>query len=335
MEYAIDLITGETTSAEQALHDRLTLRETRGYQCATCLEDAFLRSKGKGERPFFCHYPHSPVWCPNKTGSEEWSNVGGDGSNHTYSLADYVLRELSGIQAVNITQIRPETIDRNLAKFLSAGVDQSNPDDVNDRLVAAINENALRLLYQPRFVVLLRWICALIEENPEVPQTTPTELARSVRRICLVLPFVSAWRNRRGSHTTLTAMSRSSVSLGQGADFWYAQDLGGSNCFIQARERRTIVEISSFPATLRIFADYTVSISMIRHSLEDNHGHLPEVISIGPSGYHLYIPHSQGIIISPNYSLGLTPARHPLLYIVPANSWITDQLTTAKPASVL
>lgn len=295
---------------ESRLHRRI-----EWYQCVECSDPAFLRGSGKSESPFFCHYPHSCTSCSLKTGAVEWDTEGGDRGSNTAKLSDSLRRELSDLDPRVCAQIFPACTDLIVAKFLSWGIDLGVPDNIAGVAETAFCENVSRLLYQSRFVVMIRWICAVLGTHPDLPRTPPKEVATAVRELCLRLPCVDRWRDLRNSRISRTTLRLFSSS--EAREFWYVPDLGGSNCFIAHGERTALIDIADFPTNLRLFAENPVSISMIRYSLIEGHGHGLEEIHLGPSGYHLRISEPQGILLSPNYALQFGAERHPLMYIVP------------------
>lgn len=310
MDHAIDVITGETITAAQALEKRLTQRSYEGFQCSECGHPASLRARGKGDSPFFSHHPRSPEWCSLRAGTEDWGGPREPGTSADLNtLSDFLREELASYRVLNIAQILPVDTDRTIAKFLSWGIDLSDHTTTTD-------ENVLRLLYQPRFVILLRWLCAVVEARPKFPQRTPEELARTIRNICLRrLPFVETWRNN--SSVTARPTKLSSQTLNRPREFWCVSDLGGSRCFATTDGRASIVEVATFPLTLELLSENSVTVSMYRHSLSNNFLHAREDLRLGISSYRLLIPEPQGIIISPNYDLRPSESRHPLLYVLP------------------
>lgn len=313
---AVDIVLGVTITAEQALADRQSSKiSSQGYQCPECHYPVFLRGSGKGDQPFFCHFQYSPT-CPLRTGQNEWPRGGGDdaGERDINALNEIILRQLTEFDQEFFSRIVPVEADRGVAKFLSWGIDVSSP---NERVLdTIIDENNLRLIYQERFVVLARWVCAFVARDPASATTDPDVFAQWVRHICVQIPALAAWKKGQISVAALRTVLKLKV-LRAPMELEYVPYMGRSNCFVLGRERVGIVEVQQFPATLRLYSNDDVTISAIRHSTLDNRGYDPEEIRLGAVGVDLEIPEPQGIVLSPNYRLNLTIRRQPLLYIVP------------------
>jgi hypothetical protein len=318
MDYAVDLITGETISAMQALAYRDDARNNHipGYLCKSCGDFAFLRRNGRGEAPFFCHFQHSPSSCPLRTGSAKWSSTKESEADATDSLIATLRSLLVDVEPTFFAQLDPLSTDSSVAKFLSAGIILTASGSEASDTDAAIERNLLRLLYKPRLALLLRWACAAaLEIDPSLSETSSDEFARHVRQLCLKLLHPATQRVRDRSDFAPADTPFGSISPGRSISMQYTQD-GTSNCFTTNGARTELIEIE-LNSKIRLYSDAPVTLCIIRHPRNVSRHHEPTPIQINPAGHHIHVAEPEGIIIAPNYKLPQALSRRPLLYIVP------------------
>lgn len=320
MDTARHQISGLEVTAETALEDREAgwprLRPP-GFICRHCKWPAGLRRRGRGDKPFFFHYAHSPRDCPLLTEANaelEWA-AREDDSPQGMSLAEVLFDDVRRSYIKALGKMTPAQIDLRVAEFLSYGIQSRRERYGADSWTSIFVANMLQVLYQPQYIVLLRWVCAKLAERREQTE----QYWETVQEEFLSSDLAQSWYD-------LASLDESPISRVESATtpldsrcrhrLIYSSFFGKMNCFRLNGSRVDVAEICGYPTTLILESSSPMRIGIARCRQG-------AVACIGELILHsdectLTLSEPEAIILSPHYDLQDRNVQlRPFLYLLP------------------
>lgn len=325
MNTARHQISGLEVSAQTALDDRdlgwVRFRPP-GFVCCHCKWPAGLRRRGRGDEPFFFHYAHSPRNCPRLTEGDaegEWE-AGNDGSPRAASLADVLFDEVKMRFVTALGRGDPRQIELQVVKFLSFGIQRRNHYRADDRMSVLVS-NMLQTLYQPQYIVLLRWICARVASQPGFTGASEP-FWETIQEEFLSSDIAQSWYDcvSPDSVPISPVIFPTTRLISHGINrLLYSSFYGSMNCFKLNHARVDIAEICEYPTTLVIQSHSRMQIGIARCQ-QGSTASIGE-ITLHQDECRLTLSEPEAIILSPNYEFLETNIQlRPFLYLLPGVS---------------